>query len=416
MVGVSGGPDSFVLLRFLEECRPQLGLTCGMTVAHVNYGLRGKDSDLDELAVTEYCLDRGLECKVLRVDEPAPPSGLQDWARRLRMDFFRSLMSTRSALFLGHQVDDVAEGVLLRLARGVSFGQLSGLPMVRGALMRPLLGASRSAIEACAARHHLPIRYDQSNDKTIYNRNRVRHEVLPVLEDMYPGAKTRLARLDGDLAELMAWFKELHFEVRLDRLQCNLISRFPRILGMELISNFIKKSRGQGVQLSYSVLCDIYQACSEPHRHRSFALPCGLLSVREGELTWTQKSASPRYDQHRSRLLASSWQGTLLPFAECAIAYPRMLILTSRAFRPLDVTVRKMNINDLKEMALGKNKQEWELWARSRGISTEACLCIEVGGWEPVIFSSEGVLYSLARRDKIVLEDYPVSIQNHLGL
>src|SRR5919112_343533 len=188
LVMVSGGPDSVALLRALVE------LETRPVVLHVDHGLRGEESLTDAKFVRELCEGLGLvyEERRARLEE----GNLQEEAREERYRFAERLADERelSAIATGHTADDVAETVLLNLARGAGLRGLAGIPPVRGRVIRPLIERTRQEVLAYLAGLGQPYLTDPTNLTGRYSRNRVRSEILPVLRDLYPGVIRNLAR------------------------------------------------------------------------------------------------------------------------------------------------------------------------------------------------------------------------------
>ena len=194
VVGVSGGLDSTVLLHLLRDAG------FGPIAAHVNYGLRGAASDADESFVREQAEAWDVPFYVRRVEIGS--GSVQAEAREARYRFFDELAQEVGAKVVAtaHHRDDQAETLLLNLLRGAGPAGLAGMPVRRPLapgssvdLVRPLLWASRQEIEAYARDCGLRWRDDASNATTAYRRNVLRHEVLPLLEDQFPGAAERIA-------------------------------------------------------------------------------------------------------------------------------------------------------------------------------------------------------------------------------
>ena len=187
LVMVSGGPDSVALLRALVE------LEMRPVVLHVDHGLRGEESLTDAKFVRELCEGLGLvyEERRARLEE----GNLQEEAREERYRFAKRLADERelSAIATGHTADDVAETVLLNLARGAGLRGLAGIPPVRGRVVRPLIHHRRRDILRYLEHLDQPFRTDSTNLTSKYARNRVRMEVLPVLEELHPGAGSNIA-------------------------------------------------------------------------------------------------------------------------------------------------------------------------------------------------------------------------------
>ncbi|MDZ4746892.1 MAG: tRNA lysidine(34) synthetase TilS [Saprospiraceae bacterium] len=187
LVGVSGGVDSMVLLYILH----QNGFN--VTAAHVNFNLRGAESVNDALFVSRWCLDMGIPYLELSRDTKTYAEdnklNTQTAARILRYDWWEYLIHNSDYEYVatGHQLDDTIETVFLNLFRGTGLKGLRGIPQSRDFYIRPLLDCSRSSIESFAATFDIPFRTDASNLSDLYQRNRLRHHLIPLLEKFYPG-------------------------------------------------------------------------------------------------------------------------------------------------------------------------------------------------------------------------------------
>ncbi|MBI1749307.1 MAG: tRNA lysidine(34) synthetase TilS [Acidobacteria bacterium] len=185
-VAVSGGADSVALLLLLLELREKLGIT--LLVAHFNHQLRGAESDTDEAFVRELAARHGLEFVAGRADVAARARenrwNLEDAARRLRYAFFEELVTAGRAdrIAVGHTVDDQAETVLARLARGTGPAGLAGIYPVVGHVVRPLLETRREELRRELRKRGQEWREDASNRDMARLRARVRHSVLPHIE------------------------------------------------------------------------------------------------------------------------------------------------------------------------------------------------------------------------------------------
>lgn len=185
VVGVSGGVDSVTLLHLIVEVgfRP--------TAAHVNYGLRGDASDADEALVRDLCAAWGVP---LHVERATPSGSVQTEARRIRYDLFARVAAEAGAVKVAtaHHRDDQAETLLLNLFRGTGPRGLAGMPVrrplapgVNVEVVRPLLFASRSEVEAYARGQGLRWREDASNLEGGYRRTALRRRVLPAIEEVF---------------------------------------------------------------------------------------------------------------------------------------------------------------------------------------------------------------------------------------
>jgi len=168
-----------------------------LTVAHVNHGLRKEASDADELLVCRAAEKACLNFHVAKWKKPRCVN-IQDAARRFRYDFFRRIASKINAdcIATAHNQDDQAETVLMHLIRGSGIRGLSGMNLISGSppkIIRPLLLFSRNEIENYANERKILFADDETNQKLIYTRNSVRHQVIPMLEKLNPRVKESLS-------------------------------------------------------------------------------------------------------------------------------------------------------------------------------------------------------------------------------
>ena len=207
IVGVSAGVDSMVLLHLLNGCREIFDVS--LIIAHVNHGFRPEESEREAELVRKECarLRLPFEYGQFNVKEFQNREGLspQDAARRVRFRFFDDLFQKHYArkIALGHNADDQAETVLLKLLRGSGLAGLKGiLPIRDGKVIRPLIEVWREEIETFALKREIPFLSDSSNLKNDYLRNKVRHHLIPLIEEKYqPGFKQILLRTSAILRD-----------------------------------------------------------------------------------------------------------------------------------------------------------------------------------------------------------------------
>ena len=216
-VAVSGGADSVALLRVLVELRTDLGIV--LSVAHFHHGIRGQEADADQQFVEDMARRFALEMYSGCGDAPAyadeHKTSLETAARELRHRWFARLLAEKKAdkIATAHTLDDQAETVLMRVIRGAGARGLAGIAPYHAekSLVRPLLQISRSEIEAYLKTLGQPWREDLSNQDLAHTRNRVRWELLPLLERGFnPSIRQTLA----ELAELARGEEEFWEEER----------------------------------------------------------------------------------------------------------------------------------------------------------------------------------------------------------
>jgi tRNA(Ile)-lysidine synthase len=214
-VGVSGGADSVALLRSLHERSSELGLV--LHVSHLHHGLRGAEADGDLEFVRELAAQLGLPFHEAQVDAAMEAArageSIEAAGRRLRYAWFRQLMAEGliDAVATAHTLDDQAETVCGKFLRGAWTEGLSGIhPVVEfaeGRILRPLLGATRAEVEAYLKELGQAWREDSSNRDEAFTRNRIRHQLLPVLESWNPRLREHLAQMAELARDEEAWWQ-----------------------------------------------------------------------------------------------------------------------------------------------------------------------------------------------------------------
>ncbi len=195
IVGVSGGCDSMVLLHALQKVHSNL------TVAHVNYKLRGADSDRDANLVKEIsgenklpfqCLDHDL-----KVDLDQYGGNLQERARDIRYQFFQKILNSYDSayLVLAHHQGDQIENFWMQMARGAGIRAMSGMKIKSSRTLRPLLSLSKEQLQLYANKNKIQWRDDTSNQKNEYTRNIWRNTLIPKLKESIPHIDESVMRL-----------------------------------------------------------------------------------------------------------------------------------------------------------------------------------------------------------------------------
>lgn len=199
VIGVSGGPDSVCLLDALYKLKKKYDLQ--IIVAHVNYGLRGKDSDLDEKLVKNLAEKYSLSIEILKVKEAKKS---EEELRKIRYDFFEQVSKKykADAITVGHNLNDQAETVLMRTIRGTGLRGLGAIKFRNNNIIRPLLNIPRKEIVAYLRSNKTPYRTDKSNLSADFTRNKIRNHLLPHIEKEYnPNIQETLYKFSQSAAD-----------------------------------------------------------------------------------------------------------------------------------------------------------------------------------------------------------------------
>lgn len=215
LLAFSGGADSMALLDMLQKEHPDTPIL----LAHINHGIRGEEALRDRDFCEKVAKERRLEIAILDVDVPtlAKEKGksLEEAAREVRYAFFADLMKERNIpiLITAHHADDHLETILFRIARGTGLAGLGGIapmrPFDEGYLVRPLLGFTKQEILQYCKEQGISFVTDSTNADTTYARNRIRADVLPVLESLFSVASHRAVRMSAELCEDDACLRDL---------------------------------------------------------------------------------------------------------------------------------------------------------------------------------------------------------------
>ena len=257
ILGISGGADSVCLLDVFSTLAQKHDFQ--LHIAHVNYRLRGKDSDRDEALVKTVAAAYGIPCTILRPPKTSFAKSEESY-RNLRYQFFEKLRQEKNydAIVVAHNQDDQAETFLLRLLRGAGLAGLSAMRPKHDHIIRPLIAESRNSILAYLKDRELFFREDGSNSDPRYLRNRIRHELIPFLEKKFqPQTKKILADTAHLIAEDYALLQTVTPTLKMDSahtttFSCQKMLSHPdaiirHLLRATLTPFFQKKSPPKGV-------------------------------------------------------------------------------------------------------------------------------------------------------------------------
>jgi len=301
VVAVSGGPDSVALLRALLQLSARDGGR--LVAAHFNHRLRA-EADVDEQFVIELCCRLSIPCEVGHAAVPAtePPGSLEEAARSARYRFLAEIAQRQAARFVvtGHTADDQAETILHRILRGTGWRGLAGIPRSRElapgvTLLRPLRSFTRAELLEYLRTLNQSFREDDSNLSLQFTRNRIRHELLPLLAAEYnPHIQESLLRL-GELAREASAY--LEFQAAPLRTQsvtregatlvvdCRRLSDQPRIL-LSTMFTLIWRSEGWPEQaMTFAKWAELAELVTGPQSYAKLDFPGAIRVVKhDGQL------------------------------------------------------------------------------------------------------------------------------------
>ncbi len=286
LAAVSGGPDSVAMLHALHTHSSELGIS--LHVAHINHGIRGEQSNLDEEFVRKLAQTLRLPVTVGHADVPAMCAelhvGVEEAARIARHTFLRKTAESICAnkIAIAHTADDRAETILLNILRGCGIDGLGAMQPIDGLIVRPLIETYRSEIEAYISKHALSYRIDETNLDTTFARNRVRHELIPSLErEFNPAVKSalnRLAEIAASQRNLMQSISEsaLHEITCRDGIDGSLFANLPEAIQFQIVRSEIEKQKGDLADVTFEQIRSIVESVTQGNEF-TFTLPTGRI-------------------------------------------------------------------------------------------------------------------------------------------
>lgn len=291
---VSGGADSVCLLHILDSLRPVYSFS--LVAAHYNHHLRGEESDRDEAFVRDLCEAWKIPCRIggcdVAAEAKARKQGIEETARNMRYAFLRENAEELGGALIAtaHNADDNAETILFNLIRGTGLRGLTGIAPMRDGLIRPLLKCSRQDIEEYLHVHNLSHVEDSSNADETYSRNRIRHQVLPALQELNPKAVEHINQLadvcavanHGLEAEAKQFVSQA--QIKNDRLVFPMDSFYsaPTYVRSKILY-FLLEKMGVGTkdltQRHYNALCGLLYE-TDVHSDSRIDLPHGITARR----------------------------------------------------------------------------------------------------------------------------------------
>jgi tRNA(Ile)-lysidine synthase len=303
LVAVSGGADSISLFHALSALRSDLGID--LVIANLDHGVRGGESAAESLFVKSLAEDLNVKCiseKLVSMKLVSKKMSLEEKLRKKRYEFLvKAARETGcNVIATGHNMDDQAETLLMRMIKGSSAEGLGGIPPVRYEgnikLIRPLIRTLRKEIIMFLSEIGGKYVKDSSNDDTRFLRNRVRRDILPILEEINPAIKPTLANIADSVREEIIFSRSLRKEkvsellVSRGRFHCVELKQYlsqPSAVRREIFKELFVSSGGNVKKLSYRhwMLMDAFAKTQS--KGRSLDLPGNVNVVKsKGKLTF----------------------------------------------------------------------------------------------------------------------------------
>lgn len=295
VLGLSGGPDSVCLLHILYRLKEKMNIE--VYAAHLNHQIRGLEAQKDALYISQICEDLGITSfvKAINVPEYCKEQGvsLEEGARTLRYEMFEEIkQKTKSnKIAIGHNRNDQAETVLMRIMRGTGLQGLRGIEYIRdNEIIRPILDIERSEIEAYCEKYELNPRIDKTNLESIYTRNKIRLELIPYMKDNFnPNVIESIVRMtnslksDSDYIDLEAeksfkevsTLKENSVEISLPK-----YSNLHNAIKVRVLRSAIKHIIGDTNFVDQKHIEDIIELECESKLNKMLNLPRGIFAYR----------------------------------------------------------------------------------------------------------------------------------------
>ena len=349
LMGVSGGADSVAMLRFFCRMaeRGQWTLSC----AHVEHGLRGRESLADAEFVKNLCRECGIACRVIGVGEQIASMedthmSLEEKARLVRYETLEQQARSMEEelgrpvhIAVAHHANDNVETMLFHLARGTGLDGMRGIPAARGRIVRPFLQVSRQEIEDYLRELHQDYCRDYTNEDTTFQRNRIRHEVIPQLEKVNARAVChmgRTARLVGEVADYLGkQAREILQQIQAEEgteIQVEPLRPYPAFMQREVVHLWLQQHIPGARDISFSHIAKIVELF-DAQVGRQYYLPKGMVvrrtyrgikitceafagqAVEQGELLILEEDLNRRdvemtYGKYRLFFRLRDWDGT----------------------------------------------------------------------------------------------------------
>jgi tRNA(Ile)-lysidine synthase len=246
VLGLSGGPDSVFLFHYLLSIRDSMNIE--FVCVHINHMIRGESADIDEKFVYDLCIEYGIELFSYRINVPKlskdEKKSLEDMGREVRYEMFRKVQKEKeyNKIAVAQNMNDQAETMIMRIIRGSGIEGLGAIHPVKNEIIRPILCVKRAQIEDFFINSGLGFRIDETNLEKEYHRNKIRHILLPIIENEFnPNIVEGLYNTSKLLWEDINYFenelRKYEYLLKLDIIELNILKNME----YALLSRFLRK-------------------------------------------------------------------------------------------------------------------------------------------------------------------------------
>jgi tRNA(Ile)-lysidine synthase len=308
LCAVSGGVDSMVMLDLLHRSKMRVG------VAHVNHNLRGEESDEDAALVKDYCQTNSLRYHQIKLPIDHFNTGnLQASARKFRYQWFQNIAQDHgyNLIATAHHLEDSVETLFMNLLRGTGIKGLTGIPARNGNIIRPLIWSKKQFIMDYAKEHNIPFREDSTNLTVKYKRNKIRKELLPLIQSIdhrfsnHIGATLNHLKTSSDLLDFF-------------------LTKAVQSVGVEKLIDLkeLPDDESQGIEALFLIL--------QPY---GFSKDCAKNIIMN-------KGATHRYCSESYRISHQGTQVILCPYSSKSLDFePTILLINGRTNLSNHITV-----------------------------------------------------------------------------
>ncbi len=305
LVALSGGPDSVAMLHIINQFKRKFNLK--ISAAHLNHSLRGKDSDEDEKFVKRLCKSLQIELFTLKVNvksfSKVRKIGIEETSRELRYEYLNKISKEIKAnkIATAHTADDNLETVLLNIVRGTGLKGISGIPIKRSKIIRPMLCLSKDEVLEFLHETNAKFRIDKTNQKNIFRRNLIRNKVVGILKKMNPSLPETVLRFSHLISQYEKYFDS----------QAKQFQRFIVYSGSSIVLDIseqidyfeiiIMHLLSQNIEEKFGIqptMADLEKVVSlkDMNKGALVEISGGLFALRESEKIIIQKSNSKEFN------------------------------------------------------------------------------------------------------------------------